>query len=110
MRAATRHTLWAGVLVVLFALGGVQAAIRLNGGATTAAAAAATVPCSQLPELQSLAARVAILGSCRWGTCASGPCGSIGPTKSNIRCQLRACPPALGHSSRQRYPSRQNTS
>ena len=65
MRTATRHTLWTGVLALLFSLGGVRAAIRLDGGEGNAAAAAATVPCSQLPELQSLALRVAILGSCR---------------------------------------------
>lgn len=43
--------------ILMCTLGGVQAAVILQGGDT--------VPCSQLPELQHLALRVAILGNCK---------------------------------------------
>ncbi|EFN53822.1 hypothetical protein CHLNCDRAFT_25519, partial [Chlorella variabilis] len=52
-------------MALLSVLGGAQAAVDLgDAGGGGGAGAASTVPCSQLPELQHLALRVAILGSC----------------------------------------------
>lgn len=56
------------LLALLCVLGGCRAAVNLQSGGSTAAAGAAAdtrVPCSQLPELQPRAGKVAILGSCR---------------------------------------------
>lgn len=60
-----RQRLLAGLMALLSVLGGAQAAVDLgDAGGGGGAGAASTVPCSQLPELQHLALRVAILGSC----------------------------------------------
>jgi hypothetical protein len=61
-----QHLYIAAVLFALAMASAAQAAVDLGGGSVAAAGGGKTVPCSQLPELQHMAMRVAILGRCRW--------------------------------------------